>query len=255
METDQGHAEWQQWHEERLDQLREPHGWLSLTNLEWLSNTRTRLESFPGCWAAEGHTVTVTLTDKDGVTRDGDQVTGTLTFEIPRGEADMSLADPEGRVAEIASRFGRIAVRTRDPKAATRVNFKTVPTFAYDPQWIRTGPWKPYAEPAEAVVPSAYPGGEVTLPIAGETELFGQRLLVAGKDPEHLNIIFHDETNGIETEAWRAVHVAITGDTLTADFNRAVSFPAHFTPFGTCPTPPAGNTIPAPIYAGEKKTE
>ena len=31
--------EWEAWHREREEQLRTPHGWLSLTALHWLDDT------------------------------------------------------------------------------------------------------------------------------------------------------------------------------------------------------------------------
>jgi hypothetical protein len=35
------------------------------------------------------------------------------------------------------------------------------------------------------------------------------------------------------------------------DFNRAINFPYAFTDYGTCPAPPAGNTLPVAVTAGE----
>ena len=36
------------------------------------------------------------------------------------------------------------------------------------------------------------------------------------------------------------------------DFNRAYNPPCVFTPFATCPMPPAGNRLPLAIEAGER---
>ena len=36
------------------------------------------------------------------------------------------------------------------------------------------------------------------------------------------------------------------------DFNRAYNMPCAYTDFATCPLPPAGNTLPFAVEAGEK---
>ena len=36
------------------------------------------------------------------------------------------------------------------------------------------------------------------------------------------------------------------------DFNRAINPPCAFTPYATCPLPPADNVLPVRIEAGEK---
>ncbi|MEU4391438.1 DUF1684 domain-containing protein [Kribbella sp. NPDC023855] len=70
-----------------------------------------------------------------------------------------------------------------------------------------------------------------------------------------MSLSFHDETNGDETAAWRAVITGrVQGDrTVVVDFNWAINLPFAFTPFGTCPAPIIGNHLPLPVTAGEKK--
>lgn len=253
MSEDRAVEQWEQWHVERNQKLREPHGWLSLINLEWVGDQPGELQSFPGVWSADDHTVTATFTESDRVTQNGEPVTGTVVMQIPRGESNTSLEALSGLQAEVASRFGKIVVRTRDPQAPTRQDFLETQLFDYSSQWVVQGPWAPFADPVTVPIPSAYEGRPMTLTGQGVVELFGTDLTVTGSDPEHLQLIFFDPTNGEETEAWRSAPVTILGDIATVDFNRAVNFPAHFTPFGTCPTPPAGNTLSVPVRAGERK--
>src|SRR3954467_394576 len=47
-------ADWTAWHDEREEQLRTPHGWLSLTALHWLDTTPTEFPDLPGRWRATG---------------------------------------------------------------------------------------------------------------------------------------------------------------------------------------------------------
>ena len=44
----------------------------------------------------------------------------------------------------------------------------------------------------------------------------------------------------------------VVANTVTLDFNMAYNPPCAFTPYATCPLPPSGNTIGAPIEAGER---
>ena len=68
----------------------------------------------------------------------------------------------------------------------------------------------------------------------------------------NLVVIFHDPTNGAQTAAWRRAPLLPDEGGWVVDFNRAQNFPAHFTPFGTCPTPPEGQGVPLAVHAGEK---
>ncbi len=47
-------TDWQRWHDEREATLREPHGWLALTALEWLEETPRTIDGLPGTWSAPG---------------------------------------------------------------------------------------------------------------------------------------------------------------------------------------------------------
>ncbi len=249
----QEERQWQQWRAERMEDLRDPHGWLSLVSLEKLGSQPAQLESFPGLWSADGQRVTVQFTKDDGVTRDGAPVAGEFVLEIPPGESDATLTDASDRVAEVASRLGSIVVRVRDPRAETLTGFSQTNTYPFDPQWVINGPWEPFPEPVSVPIVSVYKNTPTTSSAIGKTTLLGQEVLVGGHDAESLHLIFHDETNGDTTEGWRSAPVVVQGDQVTVDFNRAVNFPAHFTPFGTCPMPPEGNTFTARITAGERK--
>ena len=247
--------QWQQWRAERMAELREPHGWLSLVNLEVLSSRPEALESFPGIWSADDHVVHAVFRAEDQVFQDGEQVTGQVTLEIPQGESDTSLSDSAGRIAEVASRLGKIVVRTRDPQAPTRTEFSQTDTYPFDPRWVVEGPWEGFESPVSVPILSVYKDTPTSLPILGKATFLGREMLVSGQDMESLKIIFHDKTNGDTTEGWRSAPVTVQGDRATVDFNRAVNFPAHFTPFGTCPTPPEGNTFDTPVTAGERKIQ
>ena len=67
---------------------------------------------------------------------------------------------------------------------------------------------------------------------------------------------FADRTSGHETyAASRMVYADPPGPdgTTVLDFNTAYNPPCAFTPFATCPLPPAQNRLPIRIEAGEKR--
>ena len=47
-------AEWEDWHATREAYFREPHGWVAITALHWLSAEPRQLAGIPGLWSADG---------------------------------------------------------------------------------------------------------------------------------------------------------------------------------------------------------
>ena len=90
-----------------------------------------------------------------------------------------------------------------------------------------------------------------------EFELDGARLslepFVDEAGQTDLFIIFKDRTSGRETYgAGRFLSAVLEGERVGLDFNKAYNPPCAFTPFATCPLPPARNRLDAAIRAGEK---
>ncbi len=192
-----------------------------------------------------------------GFTRDGVAVEGPQEWVLGPGEQDVSLA--RGDVtAEVARRGDGVCVRVRDPHAPTRTGFTGVPVWDFDPSWVRPAALTRLDTPVDRTVPGAQAGRSTSLRVAGRVHVSlpdgsSVDLDVVGSDEDEWGVIFHDPTNGTETSGWRRAPVRPTGDaTAEVDFNRSVNFPAHFTPYGTCPTPIEGNDVPVPVRAGEK---
>lgn len=257
---DDEYLQWRAWRAERELELLDPHGWLSLTSLTWLGPEVQTLPDFPGRWSATGEgrswMVTAAFDEGDAVDRDGTALASTVvTIGVEDGAEDTSLT--HGNVlAEVAQRGEGVMVRVHDPHAATRTGFRGVPSFEVDPAWVCPADFTPYEEPRGIEVPSAQPGVLTRLGEAG-------RALVRLPDGSTVDlevtdlhgspvVIFHDATNGSETSAWRRAPLIADGDGWVVDFNRSANFPAHFTPYGTCPTPPAGQTVPLAVRAGER---
>lgn len=219
--------EWKRWRQDRNEKLREPFGWLSLVSLDWLGPEPQTLQTFPGTWTAQGNVVT--WNDQE--------------FQVVPGEAIYVEAD--GKQAEIALRFGKVCVRVRDPHSPVRLQFTETDTYDYLDSARVTGTYTEFATPRTIEVPSAYPGGVVSLTALGEVSLLGENPLLVTEGPSGPHVIFSDPSNDL----WRSA--PLDGDIV--DFNRSTFFPASFTPYATCPTPPAQNRLSNPVLAGEKK--
>lgn len=269
---DSARERWQAWHDQREATLREPTGWLSLVSLTWIDETPREVPGFPGLWSAIGNTVTIDFTDAPGeppITLDSAPAPALVNHEIVPGDTDRTLAAGDVE-AEVARRGERMMVRIRDPRAATRTSFTGVPTYPFDESWLLTGTYEPYPEPVDRAVPSAQPGLTSHITIQGRIHFAFPDGTPAtwevGGDPDSLSVSFRDATNGVATSAWRSAPVrkmsidegdaaAVggpgAGEQVIVDFTRSVNFPAHFTPFGTCPTPVEGNATKVAVEAGE----
>ena len=77
-------------------------------------------------------------------------------------------------------------------------------------------------------------------------------------DDGQLFLIFADPTNGTETYGSGRFLYADQPDAegyTILDFNRAINPPCAFTPFATCPLPPAQNQLTVEVRVGEKAVE
>jgi hypothetical protein len=107
------------------------------------------------------------------------------------------------------------------------------------------------AEGAEA---DAVEAGTVAVLVGRSPAALTVRRIPSGPDESELEIYFRDKTNGATTyPAGRFVSlIPLSGGTYRLDFNRARSpFCAYSTAYA-CPAPWPGNSLAAPIAAGEK---
>ncbi len=102
--------------------------------------------------------------------------------------------------------------------------------------------------------------GQTTVQVSPGTLVFnlnGKEYLLDALEggKEELFIIFGDRTNEKETyPAGRYLYIKTPDENgmTEIDFNKAYNPPCAFTPFATCPLPPAQNVLAIPILAGEK---
>jgi uncharacterized protein len=250
--------EWTKWRRGHEAKLADPHGFLAITSLHWLSAEPQRFADAPGAWSATADEVTVTADDTEDLTVDGTPVRGTHHFApIPeRGSVNARSGDA---VIEVARRGGYSILRPRHPEHPLRASFHGISAYPPDPSWAVTGRYLPYREPRDVTVGSVVDGLKHVYAAPGlvEFSLGGYSLRLTafnGGSPGSLHILFTDGTSGVTTyQACRSLSVAEPGSdgTVTLDFNRAVNLPCAYTEFATCPLPPPENRLPVAVEAGE----
>lgn len=237
-------ADWQVWHDAREERLRDPHGWLAITAIHWLTDEAQRFDDVPGEWRADDRGAVVTL-DGDETLVVGDEVLGQGVHRLgPLDEIGLSVTFGDA-LAQVADRDGRTIVRPRHPDSAHLRAYRGTPCYPPDPGWVLSGRFEAY--PA--------PDGEAVGEVVFEHDGAEHRLVAWGEDDDSLWILFRDATSGVTTYPANRQLLADRASpdgTVELDFNRAVNMPCAYTDFATCPLPPAANTLPFAVEAGEQ---
>lgn len=257
---------WVRFRRARNAALAEPHGWLTLTSLQWLDGESRRVADVPGRWSVTDDTATLIATPDDALTEltTGQVVDGMITASLDDEESLLwvGYGGASGRrvVVELARRAGRNALRTRDAEAPAFTDFGGVPVFDYQPDYVVGGHFLPYDASVDEPIRTANPQvagthrtvGEIVFQLPGNpTE---HRLHATREQDGSLSVTFHDRTNGTTTAGWRKLSIARpqADGSVLLDFNRAINYPSAFTPYGTCPMPVEANVVAAAVEAGER---
>ncbi|WP_336205331.1 DUF1684 domain-containing protein [Nonomuraea sp. LPB2021202275-12-8] len=251
--------EWHDWHQRHEAALADPHGFLAVTNLHWLTPEPQRLPDAPGEWSTGDEGVVVALGEGEELVVDGTPVRGRHVFGVlpERGGVNATWGEA---VIEVAKRGGHDIVRPRHPDHPPRVAYAGTPAFPPASRWLVAGRYVPFDEPRPTTVGAAVDGLRHVYDAPGriEFELDGRALsltVFAGHAPGSLIALFTDATSGVSTYAANRVLQLGTPDAdggVLVDFNRATNLPCAYTDFATCPLPPAENRLPVAIEAGEK---
>lgn len=234
---------WQAWHDARETRLRDPRGWLAITAIHWLTERPERFDDVPGEWSGDERGAIVTLAEGEALTVEGSVLASGVHLLGPLDETGVAVTFGDA-VAQVADRDGRPIVRPRHPDSPHLRAYRGTPCYPADPRWVLPGRFEPYPAPDGDAV------GEVAFEYDGT-----EHRLVAWDDPEGLWILFRDATSGVTTyPANRQLVTAPTasGGAVRLDFNRAFNMPCAYTDFATCPLPPAANTLPFAVEAGEQ---
>ena len=139
------HADWQAWRDAREERLRDPHGWLSITAIHWLTSAPQRFDDAPGEWSGDDRRATVTLAPGEtlGVESGATLAEGVHVFG-PLDDIGLRLTFGDA-VVQVAERDGRVIVRPRHPDSPNLRAYRGTPCYPADPAWVLPGRFEPYA--------------------------------------------------------------------------------------------------------------
>jgi uncharacterized protein len=261
---------------DRAKGLSQPYGWLSLTALQRLEPGITTVGSAPDnkviLAGAPAHLVTFEVKDGKVAVTAADAslqlhgrplLAGGSPVVIGAGEDDGSALASGPLRFWVIDRSGRRYLRVKDPRAATRKQFRGLHWYAPDEHFRIEAKWIPDSPPH--VMHVANEIGQVTpVSVAGhvEFEFHGTKQTLvpmeAGKDG--LWFVFRDATYRKTTYGggrFLTTDAPSNGldhpGTVTLDFNQAVNPPCAYSPFATCPLAPKEDQLTIPIPAGEER--
>ena len=267
-------AEIEAWRAKRVASLKREDGWLTLAGLFWLREGENRLGSDPqsnrivfpagttpktmGSLDVSKGTVTLRAAPDAGLTNDGRAVTVMTLVSDADGSPTVLK---HGRVSFFVIKRGdRLGVRVKDSANPVLLGFHGVDNYPIDRRWRFDARWDPYQPPKTIPVPNIL--GSVDReksPGAVVFEVGDQRCrldAVQESGSEDLFLIFGDQTNGEETYGGGRFLYASPPDKngrVVVDFNKAYNPPCVFTPYATCPLPPAHNRLSIRVESGEKR--
>lgn len=266
------------WRSQRYAALRRPMSWLSLVGLDWLGDGVNRLGSAHGneVRLVAGPAFIGTVDVREGQAFATSSPAGVLRADGVPVDALSLVADADAtdelppttlevealrlRLIRRGADGERLAIRSWDTGAAGLRSFDGIAHWPVDGAWQVRAAFDP--APAGATIPVPDVIGDVlpmTTPGTVRFELHGQPcslVAVEGGDRGELWLIFADATSGSETYGggrFLYTEAPASDGTVLVDFNRAYNPPCVFSPFATCPLPPAGNRLAVRVEAGERE--
>jgi uncharacterized protein len=263
----------EKWRSEREANLKKETGWLTVAGLFWLK------EGINTVGAGEKFDVRLTENFKQGKLGEIEFKNGKAILKVEKGiEAQIDgksvsapvdlVSDDKGKPTEIRTgtqtfflikREERFGIRLKDSNSEARRNFKGLHWFPIDETYKVTARLETWPEPKELSVPNVL-GGNFKMKSPGvlKFSLNGKECAlepVLEDDDGTLFIIFGDGSNRSETyKSGRFLYAEKpVNSEVVLDFNKAENPPCAFTPYATCPLPPAGNKLEVEVKAGEKR--
>ncbi len=270
------------WRTQHATDLQKPDGWLSLIGLQWLEPGATSIGSAQdnkihlpstapahiGILKLENNAVTL-LPPKEGFPS-GLQIDGAPAKQLSlRADQDKDKFNSHVTIGTInfyvIKRADKFALRIKDAKSPSLLEFHGLKWFELNPEYRVTAKWTPYV-PAKSVSLLTLVGTEYSEPVPGFAEFTLQgkafRLEPVLEDPNNPKLFFilRDTTSAETTyPACRFLYTTFPNHgvgqpgELLLDFNQLENPPCAYTPYATCPLPPAGNRLPIALPVGEQR--
>src|SRR5258706_5406497 len=270
------------WRTRHASDLQKPDSWLSLIGLEWLERVETSIGSahdnkihLPS--TAPAHVAVlklennaVTLAPPNEGFPSGLQIDGAPAKpEALRADQDKDKFNSHVTIGTInfyvIKRADKFALRVKDAKSPSLLEFHGLKWFELNSAYRVAAKWTPYV-PAKTVSLLTLVGTEYSEPVPGFAEFTLQgrtfRLEPVLEDPNNPKLFFIlRDTTSTETTypACRFLYTTFPSHgvdqpgELMLDFNHLENPPCAYTPYATCPLPPAGNRLPVALPVGEQR--
>lgn len=261
-----------EWKKDRITSLKSPDGWLNLAGLYWLEEGENSIGSdssntiiFPANAPAKIGLVMLTDEKLKMIVNQGAEVSnnGVPVHEIdlaPDVSGDPTVLAVDSLAWFIIKRGTSYAIRLRDYNHHNISKLDSIPCFPADLTWKVSATFEPFLQPMMIKVPNIL-GMVDESPVPGLLKFhIGEQevTLYPMGSPDHLFLVFGDETSGLETYGggrFLSVDPPDEEGNYFIDFNKAYNPPCAFTPFATCPLPPKENVLSIRVTAGEKAVE
>ncbi len=244
------------WQTNRVERLKKEDSWLTLVGLDWLKEGENPAPA--GTVSLAGGKTT--FNPKEDATIDGKPVSGSVPLLADADEGGPTIVKTGTKQFNVIKRGDRFALRIRDSRAPTRLNFAGLEYFPIDPKWRVEARLEAYHPPKQIPITDVtgmtsnnISPGALVFEVDGK-EYRLDPIVEEGSDD--FFIIFKDETSKDATyPAGRYLYAKKPGadGKVIVDFNRAYNPPCVFTPYATCPLPPPQNRLAVRVEAGEKK--
>jgi uncharacterized protein (DUF1684 family) len=277
---------WQQeiisWRAQHAVELQKPDGWLALAGLEWLEpgdnsfgsakDNKIHLPASGATHLGILHLAgkTITLNPPAGGFPAGFLIDGKpVQAQTLHTDADHDKNNPRLTIGTlnmyVIHRGERFALRIKDAKSAALTSFRGLKWYPPNRVYRVTARWIPYSPQKTfaiaTLIGTSYPA---QVPGSAEFTLNGKmyRLDPILEDPEVAKLFFvlRDKTSA--TTTYGACRFLYTGfpsqgldkpGELVLDFNKLENPPCAYTPYATCPLPPAQNRLPISLPVGEQR--
>jgi len=270
------------WRTQHAADLQKPDGWLALAGLEWLqpgdnsvgsaADNKIHLPADGPAYAAvlhlEGEAVTLNP-PKDGFPP-GLLVNGKpAQSQALRVDPDRDKDNPRLTIGTlnfyVIRRAERFALRIKDAMSPVLVGFHPLRWYPPDATYRVVAQWVPYT-PNKTLKMATLIGTtyDAQVPGAAEFRLAGKsyRIEPLLEDPSEPKLFFVLRDTTSRSATYGACRFLYTGfpaqgidrpGQLVLDFNRLENPPCAYTPYATCPLPPAQNRLPVAIPVGERR--
>jgi uncharacterized protein (DUF1684 family) len=262
-------AEIEQWHQKRIERIKDENGWLTLVGLHWLKEGENSFGSdknndivFPesapqniGKIILKDSVITLNVYEGVNVTAEGNVVKEIKLEEDLTG--NPTVLDVGSFRWYIIKRGDRYGIRLRDTKSPLLKEFKGINVFPINENWRIEATFVPYDPPKQILIPNILgtteedkSPGALSFTVDGKSYQ-----LDAIRSRNGFFIIFADETSGKDTYgAGRFLYTdkPDSNNKVILDFNIAYNPPCVFTKYATCSLPPKQNYLHLKITAGEK---